>query len=223
MAGRRACGGAFLKLSLATFAKVNRSLVVVGKRPDGYHELDTVFQTIDLTDELSFEDADRLTLRVDDPAIPANEENLVLKAATALAGRYGVTRGASIVLSKRIPAGAGLGGGSGNAAGALRGLAALWSLEPTEGELHDLAEGLGSDVPFFLVGGRARGRGRGEVLEALSDGAEEALVVLVPPFPLATPDVYRRVEAVSLTGSGTKTSLPGSGGADEPDRNDLEP
>jgi 4-diphosphocytidyl-2-C-methyl-D-erythritol kinase len=212
-----------VRLSCEAFAKVNRSLVILGKRPDGFHELDTVFQTIDLADRLTFEEAPELTLSVDDPSLPAGEENLVIRAARALERRFGITRGAAVHLEKRIPVGGGLGGGSADAAAALRGLAMLWDLPSDTAALQPLAEGLGSDVAFFLHGGRARGTGRGERIEPLPDGPREFLVLLVPPFSLSTPMVYGRVSAPALTDPKDPSSLRGSDPGAEPDRNDLEP
>ena len=212
-----------MRLSCEAFAKVNRSLSILGKRPDGFHELDTIFQTIDLSDGLTFEEAPELTLSIDDPSLPSGEENLVIKAARALERGFAVTRGAAIHLEKRIPAGGGLGGGSADAAAALRGLATLWELPSDTAALQPLAEGLGSDVAFFLHGGRARGTGRGERIEPLPDAPRELLVLLVPPFSLSTPMVYGRVSAPALTDPPGPSSLLRSDPGAEPDRNDLEP
>jgi len=212
-------------LTVEAFAKVNRSLRVLGKRADGYHELDTVFQTVDLTDEINFFERadDRLALTIEGANLPATEENLVLRAARALLARAGVTHGADIHLSKKIPVGGGLGGGSSNAAAALRGLADLWNLRVTDSDLHLLAAELGSDVPFFLLGGRARGRGRGEVLTQLPDVPEEWLVLAFPPFSLSTAAVYGAFSAPALTDSAAQTNLRASEIGGGPDRNDLEP
>jgi 4-diphosphocytidyl-2-C-methyl-D-erythritol kinase len=202
------------------FAKVNRSLVVLGKRPDGYHELDTLFQTIDLSDALTFEARLELALSCDDPSLPAGEENLVMRAARALALAARVAPRAGIRLEKRIPHGAGLGGGSSDAAAALVGLRAFWGLELDDGALAEIAARLGSDVPFFLVGGLARGTGRGERLEPLFEAPREWLVLLSPAFPLSTPAVYGRL---ALTGAPSASNLPRSVLGVFPDRNDLEP
>jgi 4-diphosphocytidyl-2-C-methyl-D-erythritol kinase len=150
-----------------------------------------------------------------------SEENLVLQAARALKTRFGGA-GADIHLSKRIPVGGGLGGGSSNAASTLRGLCALWNLRPAEGDLHALAVSLGSDVPFFLLGGRARGTGRGEILRPLPDGPEEWLVLVFPPFSLSTAEVYGALCAPALTDPAAHTNLRGSDSGGGPDRNDLE-
>jgi 4-diphosphocytidyl-2-C-methyl-D-erythritol kinase len=156
-------------------AKLNLSLEVIGRRPDGYHDLVTVFQTIDLADELTFEPADRLILECDDPAL-AGDDNLVLGAARALAA----DRGARIRLCKRIPVAAGLGGGSADAAAALRGLVRLWGLRITEGTLLGLAATLGADVPFMLRGGTALAEGIGERVEALPELEPGWVVVHTP-------------------------------------------
>jgi 4-diphosphocytidyl-2-C-methyl-D-erythritol kinase len=192
-------------LRAEAFAKTNRSLRIVGKRPDGFHELDTVFQSIDLTDDLEVAEGDEIELECDDPALPNGPENLVHRAATRLAEAHGIRRGARIRLTKRIPAGAGLGGGSSDAAIALVLLARLWELEVSVGSLSAIARGLGSDVPFFLVGGTARGTGRGEILTALPDDREHRLVLVVPPFPISTAAVYARWSRPSAQTRGSRS------------------
>lgn len=211
-------------VTLECFAKVNRSLRVLGKRPDGFHEIDTIFQTVDLTEEIAFFGrADGIALRIDGWDEPVTEDNLVLRAANALLAAFGVSRGANIHLSKRIPVGGGLGGGSSNAAATLVGLSELWRLPLSPGELSNLAASIGSDVPFFLVGGQARGTGRGEILEPLPDGPEEWVVLVFPPFSLSTAVVYGALSAPALTDPAAPTNLPGSGSGGGRDRNDLEP
>jgi 4-diphosphocytidyl-2-C-methyl-D-erythritol kinase len=178
-------------------AKVNLGLRVIGRRRDGYHDIVTIFQAIDLSDVLEGEASETLTLSVSDPSIPADETNLVVKAARLLQARCGkaVGRGARLTLVKAIPAGAGLGGGSSNAAGALLLLNALWALELDASRLSELAAELGSDVPFFLAGGTALGSGRGATIETLPPIAERVVVLGSPPFGLSTPDVYRALDA----------------------------
>jgi 4-diphosphocytidyl-2-C-methyl-D-erythritol kinase len=208
-----------MRLVAEAFAKVNRSLVVRGKRSDGYHELDTVFQAVGLTDRLAFGESDGLTLEVDDPSIPAGAENLVLRAARALAEAAGVRPRAAISLEKRIPSGGGLGGGSSDAAVTLLGLSALWSLDLPLERLAEVGASVGSDVPFFLWGGTARGLGRGERIEPLPDLPPRGVVLVMPPFPVSTPEVFRRLAAPEWDGEGAGS--PAAGGV--PDRNDLEP
>lgn len=218
-----ACEG----LSVTSFAKVNRDLRVLGKRRDGFHELDTVFQTVDLSEEIQFfsegeEGRGEVVLSIEGADLPADGSNLILRAATALASHTCTRRGARIHLSKKIPIGGGLGGGSSNAAATLRGLSALWNLALTEADLNNIAASLGSDVPFFLVGGRVRGRGRGEVLTLLPDGPEEWVLLVSPPFSLSTAEVYGQLKAHALTGSPSATKVSGSETGGGPERNDLE-
>lgn len=185
-----------MKLHAESLAKVNRYLRVLGRRGDGYHELDTMFQTIDLADGLQVVEADAgLTLACDDPAVPVDDRNLVIRAGKLLAREAGIAAAAAISLRKRIPAGGGLGGGSSNAAVALVLLARLWKLPFSEADLARLASQLGSDVPFFLCGGTARGTGRGEWIEPMPDAPGAELLLVIPPFPVSTGAVYAGFEA----------------------------
>ena len=202
-------------------AKVNLALRVVSRRPDGFHELDTVFQSVDLWDTLEIRPSDSLRLCCDDPRLPVDEGNLVLRAARALAGRCsdGPRHGA-ISLRKRIPVQAGLGGGSSDAAGALRLCDRFWSLETEERELERLAANLGSDVPFFLTGGTAHGSGRGDRVEALPFIGEIPLILGCPPFGIPTGEVFGRLEGrLTLPGNGVSVSL--ASAHKWPENNDL--
>ncbi|HET7452521.1 MAG TPA: 4-(cytidine 5'-diphospho)-2-C-methyl-D-erythritol kinase [Thermoanaerobaculia bacterium] len=182
-----------MTLAAEAFAKTNLRLVVLGRRPDGYHDVDTVFQTIDLTDRLEVSpERSEIVLECDDASIPRGSANLVVRAAEALRSRLGISAGARIRLLKNIPAGGGLGGGSSDAAVALLLLSRLWKRDVGRRVLAEVGAGIGSDVPFFFVGGTARGRGRGEILEPLDDAPPVPLVVLVPPFSISTADVYAR-------------------------------
>ncbi len=212
-----------MSLAVEAFAKVNLSLVVLGRRDDGFHELDTLFQTIDLSDRLVLSEAEGLTLEVDDPAVPADGRNLVLRAAEALREEARISRGAAITLRKGIPAGGGLGGGSSDAAAALVGLRALWGLDVGLATLERIGTALGSDVPFFLHGGTARGTGRGERIEPLPDAPSRGVVLLLPPFGVSTAEVFGRLGAPRLTASGAVSNLSNPGPERFPDRNDLEP
>jgi 4-diphosphocytidyl-2-C-methyl-D-erythritol kinase len=174
-------------------AKVNLSLRVLGRRDDGYHELDTVFQTVDLWDELEVGPAPRLALSCDDPELGVDGRNLVLRAAELLAAHSGsAPGGAQFVLRKRIPVQGGLGGGSSNAAAALRLAARFWGLAVAAETLTELACALGADVPFFLVGGTARGRGRGDRITPLTPLPETALLLGCPPYGIPTREVFER-------------------------------
>jgi 4-diphosphocytidyl-2-C-methyl-D-erythritol kinase len=180
---------------LRTSAKVNLALEVLGKRGDGYHEIATVLQAVDLFDRLKLELADTLSLHTDDPDLPTDDGNLVMRAARLLRKAAGIEAGAQIRLSKRIPVSAGLGGGSSDAAAALWGLSQLWRLRWPKARLQELAVELGMDVPFFLGTGRAVARGRGERLTTLPGGGGYALVLVNPRVPLSTREVYGRVPA----------------------------
>ena len=181
-----------MSLKAEAFAKTNRSLLVRGKRADGYHDLDTVFQTIDLTDELEVSESGSIDLECDDPSLPSGADNLVVRAASRLADAFQVRRGARIRLTKRIPSGAGLGGGSSDAAIVLALLARLWKIDTGLAALARIGAAIGSDVPFFFVGGAARGTGRGEILEPIADEPERIVILVVPPFPISTASAYAR-------------------------------
>jgi 4-diphosphocytidyl-2-C-methyl-D-erythritol kinase len=187
-------------LSIRSFAKINLALSVLGKRTDGYHNIQTVFQMIDLCDELEFRPSTHLELRCDSLPDLRTEDNLVWKAATLMASKGTEQRGACITLKKRIPAGAGLGGGSSNAAAALMGLRRFWKMDVSEPDLWSLAKDLGSDVPFFLSGGTAVGSGRGEILQPLSDFPSYHLVVIFPGVHVSTAEAYRSL-SLGLTSS----------------------
>lgn len=174
-------------------AKVNLFLEVCGRRPDGYHELESVMQTVGLFDRLTIEPADALTLECDHPALAPDRTNLVLKTAFKLREKLGITAGARMVLEKHIPLGAGLGGGSSDAAAALTGLQRLWGRELPEGELNALAASIGADVPFFLKGGTCVARGIGERLEPLPASPDAWFVLVYPGFGVATPWVYKNL------------------------------
>ncbi|HUK12258.1 MAG TPA: 4-(cytidine 5'-diphospho)-2-C-methyl-D-erythritol kinase [Thermoanaerobaculaceae bacterium] len=174
-------------------AKVNLHLEVVGRRPDGYHELRTLFAAVGVWDELELEPAPAgvLELAVEPTgAAPPGEDNLVVRAARALAVRFDVRAGTRIRLVKSIPAGGGLGGGSADAAAALVGLVSLWGLDCGSDVLQPIAAGLGADVPFFLVGGIAFGTGRGCDLRPLPDAPPWWVVLLPGPEPISTAAVY---------------------------------
>jgi 4-diphosphocytidyl-2-C-methyl-D-erythritol kinase len=169
------------------------ALEVLGKRGDGYHEIATVLQAVDLFDRLTVDPDETLSLHTDDPELPTDDGNLVMRAARLLQKAAGVDRGARLRLHKRIPVAAGLGGGSSDAAAALTGLNRLWGLRWPRLRLQELAVELGMDVPFFLGTGRAVARGRGEQLATLPGGGGYALVLVNPRAPLSTKEVYGRV------------------------------
>ncbi len=180
-------------LTVAVPAKINIHLQILGARSDNHHEVWTLYQSIDLFDEISVGDGTDGTLSlVVEPAgaAPGGGDNLVLRAASVLSECTGVRRGAEILLRKRIPVGAGLGGGSADAAAVLVALNRLWGLDVSATELVDLAARVGSDVAFFLHGGFALGRGRGDEIDPLPDLHPFAVVIAVPPIEVSTALAY---------------------------------
>jgi len=178
-------------LHVRSFAKINLALAVTGRRPDGYHNIETVFQTIDLSDELELRNSAEISLSCEGLPDVSEKDNIVWKAAFALAERTGERRGAAITLRKKIPSGAGLGGGSGNAAATLLGLRRLWNADIPDSDINAIAATLGSDVPFFLMGGAALGKGRGDILSGLPDFQPQHIVVIFPGISVSTASAYR--------------------------------
>lgn len=181
-------------------AKINWSLEVLGRRGDGYHEIDTVFQAVSLCDVLEIRlqpggaGGHDCVIECDTPGIPADESNLVHSAWRRILDECGGAAGVRVKLTKRIPSGAGLGGGSSDAAAMLLGMNRLFDLRLGAAALAEMAAGIGSDVPFFIRGGAARARGRGERLEAIrTAGPARHLVIVHPDFASPTADAYRRL------------------------------
>ena len=187
-------------LTLEAPAKINLTLEVTGRRTDGYHDIASIMQTVDLADELTFEEADELTLECDAPELQT-DDNLVLRAARLLKEHAGVDRGARIGLRKRIPHPAGLGGGSSDAATALLGLTRLWGLDMTTRDLTPLAASLGSDIPFFLQGGTALVSGRGERVRPLPPADLGPVIILAPDITAEnkTAAMYGRLGESEMT------------------------
>jgi 4-diphosphocytidyl-2-C-methyl-D-erythritol kinase len=188
-------------------AKINVFLRIIGRRPDGYHLLDSLMVPISLYDEIELEtwnvgrgvwtEKNTITVTCDDPTLPADETNLAYKAAALLGKETGVNARIAIALRKRIPTGAGLGGGSSDAAAVLKGLNLLLSLGFNEDRLRTLASQLGADVPFFIPCRPARVQGVGEILTPFPPLPVKWFVVIVPPFGVSTPWAYRRFDELS--------------------------
>ena len=174
-------------------AKINLSLQVIGRRPDGYHELRSVLQTVTVLDTLTFVPAADTSLHVSDPVLQT-PDNLVLRAAEILQRRTGQRRGVEITLDKHIPHAAGLGGGSSDAATTVLALDRLWGTHLGKSDRLQVAAELGSDVPFFLVGGTARVAGRGEIVEALPRVPETWYVLVKPAFAVSTAAIFRALQ-----------------------------
>jgi 4-diphosphocytidyl-2-C-methyl-D-erythritol kinase len=186
-------------LSLPSFAKINLGLEVLGLRSDGYHELRTLFQTIDLKDDLVLTPRKNgIEVLCDHPGVPAGEGNLAFRAASDVLRYARYSGGVRIKITKRIPVGGGLGGGSSNAAAVLRGLNRLFSLGLTRDQLDPLARRLGADVPYFLLGGTALGLGRGDECYPLRNQVQGTAVLVHQDQPVSTAAVFRRLDE-SLT------------------------
>lgn len=183
-----------VSVKIKTPAKINLLLHIKGKRSDGYHDIVTVMQAVDLFDELLIEKADNLEITCNSPDVPLDEQNLIYKAAVKLRDFTGTNEGARIILKKNIPVAAGLGGGSSNAAAAISGLNLLWGLGLTEATLRDLGSEIGSDVPFFIGGPTAAGFGRGDELIQLTNETDYWYLLVNPGILISTAWVYSQVD-----------------------------
>ena len=175
------------------YAKINLGLHIVGKRPDGFHDIETIFHRIDLFDVINIEKSADISISCTDPSIPAGPENLCWKAAEILRKESGTALGARITIEKKIPVGAGLGGGSSDAASVLTALNEMWGLFLRKDELQRLALNLGSDVPYFLEKSTAYGEGRGERLTPLELNLPYWIVLINPNIHISTPWAYSRL------------------------------
>jgi len=194
--------------SFLSYAKINLYLAVLGRRPDGFHEIDTLMQTVDLSDRLELIPLaqDRLEVLCPAGGAPSGEENLVWRALDLLKRRRRVGEGMRVLRHTRIPAGAGLGGGSSNAACALSAGSRIWGLDCDDAEIESLAAEIGSDVPFFVRGGTQRCRGRGEILDPQAPLPDGEWVVVMPPWSHATSLVYAKLRS-GLTYSPSRSKI----------------
>ena len=181
-----------MKLKIQARAKINWTLDVVGVLPNGYHDLDMLMQSVTLCDQMTMEDADELSLsvRMGGAFVPADESNLVLRAARALQAAASCQKGARITLRKYIPVAAGMGGGSSDAAAALKGLNVLWGLGLSDDRLEEIGLTIGADVPFCIRGGLQRAQGVGERLTPLKLAKPLYLVAFQPCKGLSTKEVF---------------------------------
>lgn len=195
-------------VSILAPAKINLGLAVLGRRPDGFHELWTLFQAVSLCDRLRIRRA-RHGVAVHCAELPGlGEANLAHRAAALFLRETGTPGGLRVDLEKRIPAGGGLGGGSSDAAAVLLGCCRLFGVDPGRARLLAWAASLGSDVPFFLSGGTAVGRGRGELLSPAAPWPGGATVLIhVPPAGLSTADVYGGLRAAPLTAGAAEPTI----------------
>ena len=180
-------------MNIRAYAKINLGLHVLGKRPDGYHNIETVFRLIDLYDELEILQNDEGIHFSSNTAQLSNDNtNLCIRAANLLRDLTGIHMGVEISLTKGIPMGAGLGGGSSDAAAILKGLTKLWALDISREELQTISATLGSDVPFFFSGQTAYATGRGEILQPFDLKIPYIILVATPTIHVSTPWAYSR-------------------------------
>ena len=198
--------------TLPSFAKINWTLRVLGRRPDGYHEIQTVLQTVSLHDQLHFSpsNSNAISLSCDEPNLRSDDTNLIVRAAHLLRENCKLDSGANIRLRKKIPVQGGLGGGSSNAAVTLLGLSYLWGLELTSSELIELGAKLGADVPFFLVGGTVAATGIGNELIFAEDCNKAFLIIITPSVSISTREAYAALKSTALTRADTPPILASS-------------
>lgn len=185
-----------MRISVKAPAKINLTLDVLGKRPDGYHEVEMVMTTVDLADrvDLTLREDGRITLDCSASFVPDDIRNHAYKAAVLLKERYHVSQGVHLYIDKQIPVAAGLAGGSSDAAAALRGLNHLWGLQLSIDQLAELGAEIGSDVPFCVYGGTALAKGRGEQIVHLGPPAPCWVILAKPPVGVSTADVYGQLQ-----------------------------
>jgi 4-diphosphocytidyl-2-C-methyl-D-erythritol kinase len=185
-----------------SFAKINLGIDVLGKRDDGYHEIRTLFQSVDFSDILDFRllAGGEIRLSGTDASIPWDERNLIHRAARLLQQDFPKSGGVEVRVTKNVPAGKGLGGGSSNAAMTLLALNRLWELGLDRSRLQEYGRRLGADVAYFLEGGLCLGEGRGDVITSLPDLPVYHCVLALPSFPILTSDIYGRIRLTSPAG-----------------------
>ncbi len=194
-------------MNLRAYAKINIGLRILGKRTDGYHDIETIFHEVDLYDEISLEPSDDVRFLTSSTTIPTDDRNLCVKAAHALRTQTHFRGGARICLTKKIPVGAGLGGGSSDAAIVLHGLNLLWHTALPPSELEKIAAPLGSDVPFFIRGGSALGTSKGEVLTALELHIPYWILTVTPSIHISTAWAYSHLQLTDSKRAGTFDSF----------------
>ena len=187
------------KIKIKSYAKINLCLDIVNKRADGYHNLRTIMQSLDLFDQVEIQTSKNIQIESDHPELPLDEGNLAYKAAKAIFERAGIQEGAKIIITKNIPIAAGLAGGSSNAAAVLHGLNILYGLNLTIAQLVHIGKSLGADVPFCVVGGTVLATGIGDRLNILPPIKEYNIILVKPNVGVSTKDVYNKVNIQSLS------------------------
>ena len=176
---------------LKAYAKINLGLRILGKRPDGYHDIETIFHRVDIFDEITLSPSSTISFASSSQELPTDERNLCVSAAYAFQKKFNVMNGIQIELKKNIPIGAGLGGGSSDAAAVLLGLNQSWNVKAPHEMLHSLALTLGSDVPYFLQQGSAHATGKGEILDYFTLNVPYWLVIIFPNVHISTEWAYK--------------------------------
>lgn len=179
-------------IEIKTYGKINLFLDVIGRRPDNYHELNMIMQEIDLYDTLYIEELEEDTIKIDsnEKTLPKNRGNIVYKAIELIKNKYDIRRGIKVYIQKNIPISAGLAGGSTNCGGVIRGLNQIWNLNLNLEEQMALGGILGSDVPFFFLGGSAIAGGRGTKLKKINDLKDVNILLINPNLEISTKEVY---------------------------------
>jgi len=180
-------------LTFRAYAKINLGLLVLRKRADGYHDIETIFHRVNLWDDISLRPSRDLAVESSSTEIPGDERNICFKAARLVREHLGIGKGATLSIGKRIPVGAGLGGGSADAAGVLLHLPGFWGEHIDEGHLVQMALELGSDVPYFMKEGSARARGRGEHLTYFTLDIPYVILLCTPAISISTAWAYQHV------------------------------
>lgn len=195
-----------LRVTLKAPAKINLTLDVLAKRPDGYHEIEMVMTTVDLADRISITSIESNRIIIDCPTayVPLDERNHAYQAAKIVKEKFGISRGVHIQIEKNIPIAAGLAGGSSDAAATIKALNQLWNLQMNVEEMADLGAKVGSDVSFCVYGGTAIARGRGEKIQPISPPPSCWVVLAKPPIGVSTGDVYGAVDVANLGPGKTK-------------------
>jgi len=179
---------------LHSFAKINLALLVKNRRPDGFHNIETIFTSVDLRDTISFSKCSGIIVETDNPEIPSGPGNLAYKAAALVQKACGVKEGVRIFIRKKIPVGAGLAGGSGNAAAVVKGLLMFWRKRPAKSRIDRILRQVGSDVPYCYYGGTMLGRGRGEKLASLPAFSGYTVVLVCPGVQVSTAWAYKNLK-----------------------------
>lgn len=182
-----------MMLSIKAYAKINLYLDVISRYPNGYHQIQSVMQSVSLHDLIEISPAQKLNVSCTEETL-SGKENLAFRAATVLRETAGIKAGASLNIIKQIPVAAGLAGGSADAAAALTGLNILWGLNLPLKELQQIGAGLGADIPFCLVGGTMLAQGTGGFLTRLDPLPDAAIVIVTPPLHVSTAEIYRAID-----------------------------